>query len=194
MLLACVVVLSKMPIIPLKRSKQFYTDGYIFDSSDPRMGVRLKQERPELWQGLVEIRNRLLNNAELCERIRHKYRQKNTTGYALNALLDFEQPEDILAHLLIGSEGTLAFIAEAELHTVPDPQTKWTGLVFFETITEACQAVPLLQATEAAAIELMDYASLRAFAPRPFKPVDRDFASELRLFVGPNIMRKMRLH
>ena len=54
-------------------------------------------------------------DAALSSRIRAKYRIKNTTGYSLNALLDFERPVDIFAHLLVGAEGTLAFIAEAVL-------------------------------------------------------------------------------
>jgi len=45
---------------------------------------------------------------------------KNTMGYSLNALVDFDTPLEILWHLLVGSEGTLAFIAEAVFCTVPD--------------------------------------------------------------------------
>ena len=69
----------------------------------------------------------------LVERIRKKYRIKNTIGYSLNAFLDFDTPLEMLRHLLIGSEGTLAFLAEAVLHTVPDLPVKYTGLLFFRT-------------------------------------------------------------
>ncbi len=40
---------------------------------------------------------------------------KNTTGYGLNALVDFDDPVQILAHLMIGSEGTLGFISRGHL-------------------------------------------------------------------------------
>ena len=43
---------------------------------------------------------------------------KNTTGYSLNALVDFDDPIDVLAHLMIGSEGTLGFISEITYRTV----------------------------------------------------------------------------
>ena len=61
------------------------------------------------------------NNAKLAERIRHKFKIKNTTGYSLNALVDYEDPFDILAHLMIGSEGTLAIIVGVELMLLPKP-------------------------------------------------------------------------
>ena len=44
---------------------------------------------------------------------------KNTMGYGLNSLLDHSTPVEMLAHLMIGSEGTLGFVAEAVFRTVP---------------------------------------------------------------------------
>ena len=90
---------------------------------------------PRWPQGLLTCGARSSRDAALAERIRAKYRTKNTTGYSLNAFLDFERPVDILRHLLIGSEGTLAFIAEAVLSTVPDLPVKYTGLLLFPTST-----------------------------------------------------------
>jgi len=65
------------------------------------------------------LKQKLEQNADLRERVRNKYKRKNTTGYSLNAFLDFDTALDIFQHVLIGSEGTLAFIAEAVLNTVP---------------------------------------------------------------------------
>ena len=121
-----------------------------------------RQREPELTAGLTAIKREIEENQKLSERIRVKYRTKNTTGYALNAFLDFERPVDIFSHLLIGSEGTLAFIAEAVLNTVPDLPNKYTCLLFFETIYDACAAVPVLRDAGAKALELMDRAALRA--------------------------------
>ena len=78
-------------------------------------------------------------------RIAHKYRLKNTTGYALNALIEFDDPIDILQHLMIGSEGTLGFIAEITYHTVPDHPHKASALIYFDRLHDACAAVALLK-------------------------------------------------
>ena len=51
----------------------------------------------------------------VAARIKEKFRLKNTTGYAINALVDFDDPVDILAHLMIGSEGTLGFLSRVDL-------------------------------------------------------------------------------
>lgn len=101
-------------------------------------------------------------NEPLFKKIRIKYLTKNTVGYSLNAFIDHVHPLDILAHLLIGAEGTLAFIAEAVLQTVPDYPFKSTALLYFPTIDAACKAIIPLTNAGAAMVELMDRASLRA--------------------------------
>ena len=70
---------------------------------------------PALWQGMLDLKARLEADPALAARIRSKYRMKNTTGYSLNAFLDFDRPVEIFRHLLVGAEGTLAFISEAVL-------------------------------------------------------------------------------
>ena len=95
---------------------------------------------------------------------------KNTTGYSLNAFVDYQRPVDIFAHVLIGSEGTLAFIAEAVLETVPVLPFKSTGLLFFPSIHAACDAIAPFRDAGARALELMDSASLRAAAGKPGMP------------------------
>ena len=80
-------------------------------------------------------------NEALAARIRHKFRLKNTTGYSINALVDFIDPIDILAHLMIGSEGTLGFISEITYRTVPDYADKASALILFDDLETACRAV-----------------------------------------------------
>ena len=87
---------------------------------------------------------------------------KNTTGYSLNAFLDFERAVDIFQHVLIGSEGTLAFIAEAVLNTVPDLPVKYTGLLLFPDLYAAAASIVPLRQAGAKALEIMDRASLRS--------------------------------
>ncbi|MCC6288173.1 MAG: FAD-binding oxidoreductase [Chitinophagaceae bacterium] len=136
--------------------------GKIFSTAVESDYERFEKECADIFNAICAYRQRILENAELYNRIRQKYLTKNTTGYSLNAFIDYEHPLDIFAHLLIGSEGTLGFIAEATLKTIPDYPFKSTGLLYFPDIYAACQAiVPLINA-DAEAVELMDRASLRS--------------------------------
>lgn len=134
--------------------------GSLIDSAEPEAQARFEAEHPKLHQGLLALRSAVLAQPALQARIRAKYRQKNTTGYSLNALLDFEQSLQILSHLMIGSEGTLGFIAAATLQTVPVLPCSATGLLFFADLEAACAAVSTLRQSGAAAIELMDAAAI----------------------------------
>jgi D-lactate dehydrogenase len=136
--------------------------GTVIDTANEEADRILRTRERALTEGLLRLRDRISANTFLRERIRYKYRLKNTTGYSLNAFIDFERPVDIFQHLLIGSEGTLAFIAEAVLDTVPDLQVKYTGLLLFKDIHAACTAIVPLRDAGAAALELMDREALRS--------------------------------
>lgn len=136
--------------------------GTLIDTAAADADAAFRTQEPALADGLLALRRDIVDNPGLASRIRAKYRMKNTTGYGLNAFLDYERPIDIFRHLLIGSEGTLAFIAEAVLRTVPDLPYKSTALLLFETIHSACAAIEPLRAAGAKALELADRASLRA--------------------------------
>ena len=92
---------------------------------------------------------------------------KNTMGYGVNALLDHDRPVDILTHLVVGSEGTLAFIAEATFRTVPLLPAAATGLAIFPDLRAATGALPELVGAGLATIELMDATSLRVAQTLP---------------------------
>ncbi len=115
-----------------------------------------------LVNGLEQLKGEIRGNPGLNERIRHKYKTKNTVGYSLNAFVDFDEPLDIFQHLLIGSEGTLAFVAEAVVSTVPDLPVKYTGMLLFDSLYAACAAIGALREAGAIAIELMDREALRS--------------------------------
>lgn len=147
-------------------------NGLIFDTSRSDADDELKAAAPDLHEGLLALRQRLLDDDALTTRIRDKYQRKNTMGYSLNALLDYEQPLEMLAHLLVGSEGTLGFISEVTLRTLPDPRCKATALLLFENLQTAVEAVSELKRTGAAALEIMDRASLRAVEDQPGMPTE----------------------
>ncbi|MDQ4123893.1 MAG: FAD-binding oxidoreductase [Acidobacteriota bacterium] len=145
-------------------------NGQVFNTEKPEDYTRFEREATEIAEALRSLKSEVLKNAALVERIRKKYRQKNTVGYSMNAFLDFEHPLDILAHLIIGGEGTLAFIAEAVLNTVPDFPYKMTGMLYFESPEAACGAIADLKDTGAEALEFMDRASLQSIEDMPGVP------------------------
>ncbi len=137
-------------------------DGSRYNTENQGDYQRFETESAQLFQRLLQLQQQLLANTALVAKIKEKYQLKNTVGYGLNALVDFKHPLDILAHLLIGAEGTLAFIEEAVLKTLPDNAFKITGLLYFENPLTACNAIPALKASGAETLELMDRAALRS--------------------------------
>jgi D-lactate dehydrogenase len=129
--------------------------GTTIDTAEPGAAERFGAEEPELAAGLAAIRDEIRADAELSERIRRKFAIKNTTGYRLCAFLDAEEPLEIFRRLVIGSEGTLAFVAEAVFETVPVPARTTTAWVHFPGIDEAIAPVRDLVDSGATAVELM---------------------------------------
>lgn len=142
-------------------------DGQQFSTEVPGDYERFLTACPELAGELNSLRQQVMADGQLYETIRRKYQTKNTVGYSLNALIDHEHPLDIFAHLLIGAEGTLAFIAEAVMETIPDEPCKSTALLYFPDIYAACKAIQPLIDAGALMVELMDRASLRAVEHLP---------------------------
>lgn len=151
----------------LTNIKAVLSDGYIFNTFDVDCEEKLRKEQSNLYSSILKIKNQILNNPELYQKIKNKYKIKNTTGYSLNAFIDFNKVSEILSHLLIGSEGTLGFIAEAELKTIPDLPYKYTGLLSFDNIFDACESIPYLIKMKASSLELMDRASIRSIENKP---------------------------
>ncbi len=144
--------------------------GTIIDTGDPQASRHLRTVEPDIWHGLARLRSRVLGNPESTATIQRLFSMKNTMGYGINALLDFDDPVDILAHLMIGSEGTLGFVAEAVMRTVEVPTHSSTGLLVFEDLAAATGAVPQLLETGTATAELLDAASLRVSQSDPDCP------------------------
>ncbi|MGB5854193.1 MAG: FAD-binding and (Fe-S)-binding domain-containing protein [Oceanisphaera sp.] len=153
-------------------------DGTYLDTRDKLSKAQFAEQQPSLLAGLRQLHEDVINNEALSDRIRHKYRLKNTTGYSLNALLDFADPFDMLTHLMIGSEGTLGFINEISYHTVPDHAFKASCLLVYPDIETTCLAVTELANTSVAAVELMDGRALRSIADHAGMP---DFIKTLDL-------------
>ncbi|MBF1757012.1 MAG: FAD-binding oxidoreductase, partial [Veillonella tobetsuensis] len=140
-------------------------DGSILDTSDQKSIDQFLKEKPQMVEDILQLRKEILADEELTHLIHHKYKIKNTTGYGLNSLVDFEDIIDIINHLFIGSEGTLGFVSEIVYNTVEDVPHKGCGLMFFSTLNDASLAVVALAnmgREKVVAAEMMDYQSLRA--------------------------------
>jgi D-lactate dehydrogenase len=159
-------------------------DGTRLDTAEPASRRAFLEAHPEVLEALAAIRAEIAADAELSARIARKFRIKNTTGYSLNAFVDFEDPFDVLLHLLVGSEGTLAFLSEVTFRTVEEQAHKASALAFYRDIGDAARAVQALSGGPVSAVELMDRASLRSVAGKPGMPpelatLDEDAAALL---------------
>src|SRR6201991_5028965 len=153
-------------------SLKFVTpSGAVIDTSRPDAEKEFALAEPELAEGLLELRRELLADPVLAERTRRKYAIRNTHGLRLCALLDGETPLEIFRRLLVGSEGTLAFIAEAVIETIPAPRVTSVAWIPVPTIDEAIALVPGVVGLGASAVELMIAPALtvasKAFAGTP---------------------------
>ncbi len=155
------------PYATLRSLEFVLANGHRYDTARADDRRRFAAQEPTIAQGLVSLRDRVRGDPALAERIRRKHRIKNVMGYDLRSFLDADDPVDILARLLVGSEGTLAFIASAVLATVPLHPQWMVGLLFFPTVTEAVAGVRALVDDGATTVELMDRPCLRAWSGKP---------------------------
>lgn len=145
-------------------------NGSVLDTEDPASVARFTQEHGQMLEQLAELGRNTRANTELAAKIRHKYRLKNTTGLSLNALVDYDQPLDILSHLMVGSEGILGFISAVTYDTVPDHPHKASALIVFPDVESCCRAVTVLKSQPVSAVELLDRRSLRSVQNKPGLP------------------------
>ncbi|MCK7625720.1 FAD-binding oxidoreductase [Streptomyces sp. RS10V-4] len=165
--------------------------GTVVDTAHPDADARLARAEPALCTGLLALKAEIEADPELVARIRAKYTLKNTNGYRLDAFLDGRTPVGILRGLLVGSQGTLGFLAETVFDTLPLDRRTSTALLFFPTLAAAAAAVPRFTAAGARAVELMDGNTLRASVRVPGVPADwaglpKDTAALLVEFRAPD--------
>ncbi|MFE1553785.1 FAD-binding and (Fe-S)-binding domain-containing protein [Streptomyces sp. NPDC058734] len=165
--------------------------GTVVDTADPLADEELARAEPGLCHGLMELKREIEADPALVARIRAKYEIKNTTGYRLDAYLDGTTPVEILRGLMVGSEGTLGFIAEVVFDTLPLDRELTSALLFFPSVPAAAAAVPLFNEAGAIAVELMDGNTLRASVsvagvPADWAELPKDTAALLVEFRAPD--------
>ncbi|MCO4294279.1 FAD-binding oxidoreductase [Solitalea sp. MAHUQ-68] len=145
-------------------------DGTVLDTADAQSVQAFKNSNAALIKEIEAMRDEIKGNEALFYRIKNKFKIKNTTGYSINALVDYEDPIEIIKHLMVGSEGTLAFISNVTLNTVTDEKYKACSLVIFNSIYDACNATALLKSSPVSAVELLDRKSIRSVEQDPLAP------------------------
>ena len=147
--------------------------GTLVDTAAPDAEQRFAAAEPDLARGLLQLRDELRADTALAERVKHKFEIKNTTGYRLCALLDADTPLEIFRRLVIGSEGTLALIAEVVFDTIPVPKRSAVAWLHFADIDAAVAPVSALVGLGASAVELVGAELLQVAAETiPGSPAD----------------------
>ncbi|PAT02824.1 FAD-binding oxidoreductase [Corynebacterium sp. NML 150383] len=136
--------------------------GTMINTADADASRQFREQEPDIFDTIVRLQRRVRENPESVAKIQRHFALKNTMGYGVNAFLDFDDPLDVFERLIIGSEGTLAFVAEAIFRTIPDPKLKTTTIAVFDSIEAATRTLPDLFDSEAATLELMDSCSIEA--------------------------------
>lgn len=165
----------------VENMKLVFADGSQLDTADDESVTYFKANHQSLIDGIKQLSKQVVNDTSLSALIKHKYRLKNTTGYSLNALVDYQEPIDVIKHLMIGSEGTLGFISEITYNTVIEHPYKASALIIFNDIETACKVVSELAHLPVSAVEMMDGRAMRSIASKPGMP---NFIKGLDLEVG----------
>lgn len=139
-----------------------FSDGTVLDTADKDDTASFRSKKGDLLEKLEQLAVKVKEDKELSEKIHRKYKIKNTTGYSLNALVDYTDGIDIIKHMMIGSEGTLAFISDITYNTVVENPYKALALIIYPDIESACKAVQILKSQPVSAVEMMDRAAIKS--------------------------------
>ena len=146
----------------LLSARLVFADGTILDTADNASREAFAQSHKAFIEEICAIRDEIKADKELTERIEKKYAIKCVTGLNLLPFVQYDDPFDIILHSVVGSEGTLCFVSEVTMRTLPLLPLHKTAMVYFKTIREACEAVVAIKSLDVTAVELLDKRSLTA--------------------------------
>ena len=164
------------------------TDGTVLDTGDEKSKEAFRKSHPEFLKKIEDLRDKVRADEALALRIRTKYSIKNVTGLNLRPLIAYDDPFDIIAHSMVGSEGTLAFLSEVTMKTLYDYPFKASAMLYFYTMKESCEAVVAMKKMKAGeedlkmsaenlvvkSAEMLDYMSLNAVDDPVFLQYKKD--------------------
>jgi D-lactate dehydrogenase len=164
------------------------TDGTVLDTGSEESREAFRKSHPEFLTKIEALRDKVRADKELAERICRKYSIKNVTGLNLRPLVAYDDVFDIIAHSIVGSEGTLAFLSEVTMKTLKDYPFKASAMVYFMTMKESCEAVVAMKKLKAGdedqamsaeqlmvkSAEMLDYKSLSSVDDPVFLQYKKD--------------------
>ena len=164
------------------------TDGTVLDTGSEESREAFRKSHPEFLTKIEALRDKVRADKELAERISRKYSIKNVTGLNLRPLVAYDDAFDIIAHSIVGSEGTLAFLSEVTMKTLKDYPFKASAMVYFMTMKESCEAVVAMKKLKAGdedqamsaeqlmvkSAEMLDYKSLSSVDDPVFLQYKKD--------------------
>ena len=143
-------------------------DGSILDTGDQKSRAEFMMTHPQFVRKIEQLRQDTLKNPALCDLIRKKYSIKNVTGLTILPFVEYSDPFDIIAHLMVGSEGTLAFLSSITMTTAEIQPHSASALLLFPTTKSACEAIiEMKQTGMLSAAEFFDRKAMRT--------VEKDF-------------------
>ena len=163
-------------------------DGTVLDTGDEHSREAFRKSHPDFIARIESLRDRIRANGQLVDRIRKKYSIKNVTGLNLRPFIAYDDPFDIIAHSVVGSEGTLAFISQVTMRTLHDYPCKASAMLYFFTMRESCEAVAALKQLQSSdddiamsaenlmvkSAEMLDYLSLASVDDPVYLQYKRD--------------------
>lgn len=164
----------------LVSARMVLADGTVLDTGNEASREAFTASHPEVLKSIEALRDEVLSDKELTARIIRKYSIKNVTGLNLRPLVAYTDPFEIMAHLLVGSEGTLAFLSEVTMATLPVTPYKASAMVYFDDIVTAAKAVVALKAAvRVSAAEMLDCRSLTSVGDSHLNPDKPDLTALL---------------
>ncbi|MGZ2370301.1 FAD-binding and (Fe-S)-binding domain-containing protein [Ancylomarina sp. YFZ004] len=139
-----------------------FSDGTVLDTGSEESRKSFLKTHDYFIEKIEEMRDSVRSNKTLADRIRHKYSIKNTTGLSINPFIDYFDPFQIIVNLMVGSEGTLAFMSELTMKTVSNPKFKASAMIYFEDIVSACKSVVSMKPGPVHGAEMLDRIALRS--------------------------------
>ena len=146
----------------MRSARLVFADGTVLDTGDEGSRTGFAKTHGAMLAAIEKLRDDVLADTELVARIRHKYSIKNVTGLNLLPLITYSDPFEIIAHSVVGSEGTLAFLSEVTMETVPVAPLQASAMIYFRDISDAARAVVAMRALDITAAEMLDSRSLAA--------------------------------